>query len=283
MSRIEYDPIKDRFANIIRNRPLLRTFFYKILDLFFLRSWYIRKALKEYGNELDRTGSWNMLDAGCGFGQYDRFILSHFKNVNVTSVDVKATYLADCRHYFNEEIENGRIWFEKANLLEFNKQDKFNFAICIDVLEHIEDDEQVIRNLYQALKPGGYFLMHSPSLFSEEDAGDEDSFVGEHARTGYSKKGVQKKIESAGLIPHEIAYTYGRKGHFAWKLLIKYPMLWMNKIKLLALPLMLIWYIFTLPAALILMKLDMSIKNENGTDIDAIARKPENKRDFNKD
>ncbi len=273
MSRIEYDPIKDRFARFIRSHRFLRTLFYEILDLFFLRSWYIRKLLKVYGAEFDKKGPWKLLDAGCGFGQYDRFILSHFKNVKVTSVDVKEDYLEDCRRYFNNEIQKKRIQFKKVDLLSFDQTAVYDFTICVDVLEHITEDRKVIANIHKALKPGGYFLMHSPSVYSEEDAGDEDSFVGEHARTGYSKQQIGEKLEKAGFKPVKIEYTYGEKGHFAWKLLIKYPMLWMNRWKLFALPLMAVWYIFTLPVGLILMKLDMQDKNEKGTGIFALVRK----------
>ncbi len=273
MSKIQYDPIKDRFARFIRNHRFLRSLFYELLDLFFLRSWYMRKFIKIYGAEFDEKGRWRMLDAGCGFGQYDRFILSHFKNVLVASVDVKEDYLEDCRRYFNNEIQAGRIRFKNADLLNFDETAAYNFTICIDVLEHIEEDRKVIANIYNVLKAGGYFLMHSPSVYSKQDAGDEDSFVGEHARMGYSKQQIREKLESAGFKPVKIEYTYGQKGHFAWKMLIKYPMLWMNRWKFIALPFMAIWYIFTLPFGLILMKLDMHGENKKGTGIYALAQK----------
>lgn len=273
MSRIAYDPVKDRFAKIIHHNRFLRSLFYSVLDLFFLRSWYIRRELKNYAAGFDQRGDWNLLDAGSGFGQYDRFLLSRFSNVSVTAVDVKEDYLDDCRYYFENEIKNNRIVFKKADLLSLEEAKNFDFAICVDVLEHIEADVQVIKNIAKVLKPNGYFLMHSPSIFSEEDAGEDESFVDEHARTGYSKSGIREKIQQAGLTPVEVAYTYGSKGHFAWQLLIKYPMLWMNKIKLWALPLMVVWYIFTLPVGLLLMKLDMMGENEKGTGIYAVARK----------
>lgn len=273
MSRIAYDPVKDRFASIIRNNRLLRTGFYKLLDTFFLRSWYVRKKLKEYAAQIDQSRDWKLLDAGAGFGQYDRFILREFNNVSVKAVDVKRDYLDDCRRYFAKEIEQGRIQFAYADLLSLDESPRFDVAICIDVLEHITEDVQVMKNLNSALKPGGYFLMHSPSIYSEEDAGDDDSFVDEHARVGYSRQQISEKLNRAGFKPIEVAYTYGRKGHFAWQLLIKYPMLWMNKIKLWALPLMAVWYIFTLPVGLIFMRLDMRDDNEKGTGIYAVARK----------
>jgi SAM-dependent methyltransferase len=273
MSRIAYDPVKDRFAALIRHSRLLRTLFYKLLDVFFLRSWYVRKILRNYASDLDQQGSWQLLDAGSGFGQYDRFILQTFSNVQVQAIDVKKDYLQDARKYFAEELSAGRITIEQVNILEMDYASDFDVAICIDVLEHIDDDRQVIANIYEALKTGGYFLMHSPSIYSEEDAGGDDTFVDEHARVGYSKDDIRKKMEEVGFTPIDIAYTYGPKGHFAWQLLIKYPMLWMTKIKLWALPVMAVWYLFTLPVGLLLMWLDLYDSNERGTGIYALAKK----------
>ncbi|MDR8393531.1 methyltransferase domain-containing protein [Aliifodinibius sp. S!AR15-10] len=274
MSKIAYDPVKDRFAAIIRRSSFLRTLFYKLLDLFFLRSWYVRRVLRTYATPLDELPEWKLLDAGTGFGQYDRFLLMQFSNIKVKGIDVKEDYLSDCRIYFQDQIDRGKIQFQKQDLLEIDYEGEFDFTICIDVLEHIEEDEKVIGNLAKALKPSGYFLMHSPSHYSESDAGDEDTFVGEHARAGYSKEDITEKIKRAGLHPVEVNYTYGKLGHFAWMLIIKYPMLLLNKINLLALPLLAIYYLPVLPIALLLMKLDMNGENEWGTGIYALARKP---------
>ncbi|SMO80496.1 class I SAM-dependent methyltransferase [Fodinibius sediminis] len=276
MSRIAYDPVKDRFASIIRKSRGLRTLFYKLLDLFFLRSWYVRRLLKQYAAPLDRQGHWRMLDAGAGFGQYDRFILHQFSRVTVHAVDVKEDYLRDCRHYFEQEIARDRISFEQQNLLALDAVSDFDFVICIDVLEHIEEDEQVMRNINRALKSDGYFLMHSPSIYSKEDAGEDESFVDEHARTGYSREDIRQKLEASGFTPVDIAYTYGSKGHRAWEWLIKYPMLWLTKIGLWALPVMTLYYIVMLPVGLLLMGLDLYDHNEKGAGIYALAQKEDN-------
>jgi len=50
-------------------------------------------------------------------------------------------------------------------------------------------------------------------------------------------------------------------------------MLWLTKIKLWALPLMAVYYLFTLPIGLVLMWLDMNEPNERGTGIYALAQK----------
>jgi SAM-dependent methyltransferase len=273
MSKIEYDPVKDKFSAIIKNSRLLRRVFYFLLDMFFLRSWHLRRVIRETGGELNNRGEWQLLDAGSGFGQYDRFILSQFENVKIDSVDVKEDYLADCRHYFKKEIEKGRISFYPADLLEFETEKRFDMAICIDVLEHIEEDVKVMKNIAESLKPGGYFLMHSPSHYSEEDGDEDDTFVGEHARPGYSKEEITEKLNKAGFSVENAHYTYGFWGHKAWILSVKWPMIWFNKLGLAAAIPLLIWYPVVLPFCLLMNFADLYTKNEKGNGIYALARK----------
>ena len=271
MSKIAYDPVKDRFADVIKNSRFLRTVFYKLLDLFFLRGWYVRSVIRRYAAALDKKGPWKMLDAGSGFGQYDRFLLSEFEKINIDAVDVKEDYLQECRQYFEDEE---RITYAQADLLELEGEPEYDFSICIDVLEHIEDDVRVMTNLRKVLKKGGYFLMHSPSHLAEEDAGDDEFFVDEHARAGYSKAELQQKLEKAGLRVVEMEYSYGVMGHAAWVLLIKNPMLWFTKWGLAASPLVALYYVLALLPGLLLMRLDMIGSNEKGTGIYALAVKP---------
>ena len=273
MSKIEYDPVKDRFAGIIRNSRTLRRIFYVLLDLFFLRSWHIRKILKTAGDEYEQKGKWQLLDAGCGFGQYDRFILSWFENVEVEAVDIKTDYLEDNRHFFRREIESGRIHFDKLDLLSLKKNRAYDFALCVDVLEHIEQDQLVMNNLYQALKSGGTLLIHSPSHYSEGDAGGEDSFVGEHARTGYSKNDIQVKLNNAGFEHIKTHYTYGFWGHKAWVLSVKWPMIWFNRLGLAAVLPLLIYYPIVMPFCVLMNGVDLFSSNPKGNGIYAIARK----------
>ena len=273
MSKIEYDPVKDKFSAIIKNSRFLRRLFYFLLDLFFLRSWHIRRVIKKTAASLDQEGAWNMLDAGCGFGQYDRFILSEFNHVTVDSVDVKNDYLRENENYFKDEVEKGGIRFYYADLLRFETDRTFDMAICIDVLEHIEEDVQVMTNISKHLKEGGYFLMHSPSHYSEEDGDEDDSFVGEHARPGYSKEDISDKLIKAGLKPEEVHYTYGFWGHKAWVLSVKWPMLAFNKLGLLAAVPLLVYYPVVMPFCLLMNVSDLYTRNEKGNGIYALARK----------
>lgn len=274
MSTIAYDPVKDGFASWIKNNRFLRTQFYRLLNLFFLRSWHIRRVIRKlYKTDLADKNVVNILDAGCGFGQYDRFLLNSFPKARISSVDIKEDYLQANRHYFKNAIEHNLISFYEVDLLEFNESPQYDFALCVDVLEHIEDDVKVIKNISRSLNIGGFFLMHSPSHYAEEDAGGDDSFVGEHARAGYSKADISEKLKQAGLTPVKVHYTYGFFGHLAWVLLIKWPMLYLTKTGHWGSLLLPFYYIPLLTFGLLFMILDLFTKNEKGTGIYALAVK----------
>ena len=65
---MNYDPIKDIFAGTIKKIPELRIFFYKLLDLFFLRSWYVKRELKNSRKRANKN-KLDIDDAGSGLGQ----------------------------------------------------------------------------------------------------------------------------------------------------------------------------------------------------------------------
>jgi len=267
-----YDPIKNIFANVIRKYPFLRILFYKTLDMMFLRSWYVRRELRELRNKLGEKNI-NIYDAGSGFGQYTYFMANHLTPCDILAVDVKKDWIDDCKDFFSKKnIKN--VSFTVEDLTRINHQNDFDLIVCVDVMEHITEDKKVFNNFYSSLKKGGYLLINSPSVFGGSDVHhrEEESFIGEHARDGYSKEDLEAKLKPLGFSTYKCKYTYGFWGDKAWRLGIKYPMVILNisKLFLLILPL---YYLLTLPITLIMMQLDFSSENKIGSGINFIAKK----------
>ena len=66
---------------------------------------------------------------------------------------------------------------------------------AFDVLEHIEDDQAVLGQLFQAVRPGGGLLLtvpQHPSLWSEAD-------VRACHKRRYTRQELVRKVESAGF------------------------------------------------------------------------------------
>ncbi|MGB5289394.1 MAG: methyltransferase domain-containing protein [Ignavibacteriaceae bacterium] len=267
-----YDPVKNIFANTIRKFPFLRIFFYKVLDLIFLRSWYVRRELLQLREKFGYSQI-KIYDAGSGFGQYTYFMTKKLAPCNILSVDVKEDWISDCREFFRKKnIRN--VSFSMEDLRNINHQNKFDLIVCVDVMEHITEDKKVFSNFYHSLRKGGYLLINSPSVFGGSDVhhDEEESFIGEHARDGYSKQDLETKLHPLGFTTYKSKYTYGFWGDKAWHLGIKYPMILLNlsKLFLLILPL---YYMLTLPFTLIMMLLDFRSDNKSGSGINFIAIK----------
>jgi SAM-dependent methyltransferase len=267
-----YDPIKNIFADTIRKFPFLRIIFYKILDLMFLRSWYVRRELIQLRKKIGNTNI-SIYDAGSGFGQYTYFMSKKLNPCNIFSIDVKEEWINDCKNFFTrKKISN--VSFAVEDLTSINHQNKFDLIVCVDVMEHIQEDVIVFNNFYNALKKGGYLLINSPSIYGGSDVhqDEEESFIGEHARDGYSKEDLESKLHPFGFSTYKSRYTYGFWGDRAWRLGIKYPMLLLNisKLFLLILPL---YYLLTFPFTLIMMNLDFRTENKTGSGINFIAKK----------
>jgi len=267
-----YDPVKNVFAGIIKKFPSLRILFYKTLDLMFLRSWYVRRELKNLRKKFgDREIS--IYDAGSGYGQYTYFMSKKLKPCKIYSVDVKEDWIKDSEEFFkSRKIDN--VKFGVEDLTKIEHTDKFDLIVCIDVMEHIQDDVKVFANYFRALKSNGYLLINTPSIYGGSDVheDDEESFIGEHARDGYSKEDLEDKLHPVGFETEQSIYTYGFWGDKAWRLGIKYPMLLLNisKIFFILLP---IYYLITLPFTFLMMYIDYVSKNKIGSGINFVARK----------
>ena len=269
---MHYDPIKNVFASLIQKFSFIRIVFYKLLDLIFLRSWYVRSELKRLRKYFgDKTIE--IYDAGTGFGQYTYFMLKKLSPANILSVDIKEDWVKDAEKFFSN-IGASNVKLKTEDLLHINHKNKFDLILCVDVMEHIAEDEKVFQNFYQAIKPNGILLINSPSIFGGSDVhSDEDeSFIGEHARVGYSKEELESKLHPLGFKTFKNQYTYGFWGDKAWRLGIKFPMvlLGISKIFFIVLP---IYYLFTFPFTFIMMILDFNSNNKIGSGINYIAKK----------
>ena len=238
----------------------------------FLRSWYVRRELKALRTKFGNSKI-EIFDAGSGYGQYTYFMAKNLQPCSIYSVDVKEDWIADCREFFRKKkISN--VSFAVEDLTKTTHQEKFDLIVCIDVMEHIAEDQKVFSNFYHALKKGGYTLINSPSVFGGSDVhhDTEESFISEHARDGYSKEDLEAKLHPLGFSTYKTRYTYGFWGDKAWRLGIKYPMLLLNitKLFLIILPL---YYLLTFPFTLIMMNLDFVTENKIGSGINIIAKK----------
>ncbi|HJM35596.1 MAG TPA: class I SAM-dependent methyltransferase [Acidimicrobiales bacterium] len=152
-----------------------------------------------------------VLDLGCGFGRHAYEALR--RGANVVACDLGYEELVQVRSvaavmWEDGEIDEG-IMLETANgnatQLPF-ADESFDRIIASEVMEHIEQDQEVLGELARVLRPGGTLAITIPSKFPERVcwALSEDyhapNAVGGHVRI-YGRTELEEKISSAGLFP----------------------------------------------------------------------------------
>lgn len=272
---MQYDPIKKALGKVFNRTPGLRIFFYRLLDLLLLRSWHVRRELKKWARTAPANA--NILDAGSGFGQYVWRLASIGKKWTITGLDIKQEQIDDCNRFFGACQLQNRVSFKEADLTRFVEPEKYHLVLSIDVMEHIEEDERVMRNLYESLKPGGMLLISTPSDQGGSDThhhheGGVHGFIDEHVRDGYNIDDIGEKLMQAGFSKTIARYTYGIPGGLAWKLSMKFPILMLNfsKIFFIVLP---VYYLVTYPLAYLLNHLDVRLHHKKGTGLLVTAYK----------
>lgn len=107
-----------------------------------------------------RNNSQRILDIGCGSGAY----LGHLSKYasEVIGIDVCGNHLREAKQ--NLKGENIALALMSGEELAL-KEDSFAAVILIETLEHVSDDERVIKEISRVLKPGGRLILTTPNKF----------------------------------------------------------------------------------------------------------------------
>ncbi|MCB2153459.1 glycosyltransferase [bacterium] len=176
----------------------------------------IRRARKFNGWLMSQVEDYlgdEVLEAGSGIGNLTDFLLDKERLV---CLDYEDFYVERLRQSFshlgNFEVRQADLT-KQEDLVEAANGKPFDSVLCINVMEHIEQDLTVLRNFYEVLKPGGYAVIlvpHDPDLYSPID-----KELGHFLR--YSKKHLADRLKEAGF---EVVETKGfnRVGGLGWRI-----------------------------------------------------------------
>ena len=260
---MQYDPIKRTLGSVFNQSLYSRILFYRLLDLLLLRAWHVHREIKKWAKTAPENVE--VLDAGAGFGQYDYYMTRKYPNWNILAIDVKDEQVADCNDFFGK-LKNPKVKFIVGDLTQYQKENTYDLVVCVDVMEHIEEDVKVFANYYASMKEGAMLLISTPSDQGGSDVHDHEheSFIDEHVRDGYNIDEIQEKLRSVGFSKTEAKYAYGKPGKISWKLSMKYPMTMLNSSKLffVILP---FYYLITFPFCFVLNYIDSTTEHKSGT------------------
>lgn len=136
----------------------------------------------------------NILDAGCGTGNLTRKLRKFGKVLGVDK-NQEALFFAKKRGV--------SVKYASVNKLPF-KQDTFDLVTCIDVLYHMDvDDQKALIEIFRVLKRGGITIIRVPANKWLKLAHDKHV----HARERYSEDSFREKLIRTGFIIEKLSFV----------------------------------------------------------------------------
>jgi SAM-dependent methyltransferase len=158
----------------------------------------------------------SILDAGCGRGQLSFQLHRRWPSARILGVDTEDELVAHC-HELSERLDAGPdVQFERRTLPSALER-SFDLVVCVDVLEHVEDDESFVRCLFDATSPGGALVLHTPAVPQKRYLAEYEH-QHDHVREGYAIDDLRSLIRWSGYSKADVRYTFGTYGAIAWEI-----------------------------------------------------------------
>ncbi|MBV9505755.1 MAG: class I SAM-dependent methyltransferase, partial [Acidobacteriia bacterium] len=135
-----------------------------------------------------------VLEIGAGIGNLSEFLSMRRESYTATDVDQEHLARLSVRFQGRPNVHLRRCNLDDSE--DFSAlAGQVNTVICLNVLEHIADDDAALRNIRTALVPGGRAIILVPQ--DQSIYGTLDKVLG-HCRR-YSEPELRSKIQAAGL------------------------------------------------------------------------------------
>src|SRR3989344_2171617 len=147
--------------------------------------WYNRWTIRQFQPFLKG----DILEVGCGIGNFTQILTTYG---NVWAIDIENNYINSAKKKAkNARVGPGNIATGKY----FFKNHFFDTIVCLNVLEHIKEDDKALSNIYKLLKKNGYLVLLVPThkfLY-----GKIDQAINHFRR--YDKQELKEKLSVMGL------------------------------------------------------------------------------------
>jgi SAM-dependent methyltransferase len=156
--------------------------------------WYYKSKVKAMMRVIGEAGPSKILDVGAGSGFFSRYLLSHSSAQEAWCVDV--SYESDA-----DSCEAGKDLYFRRSIESVDA----DLVLLMDVLEHVDDDVQLLKEYADKVPRGSRFLISVPA-FQFLWSGHDD-FLDHKRRYTFSE--LKDVVSTEGLRIESGSYYFG--------------------------------------------------------------------------
>ena len=143
-----------------------------------------------------------ILDIGCGKGEFIKYLDKYKFNMKLFGCDISDVAIAYCKNKFSKK--SNFVACNIDNELRDYKEKGFDYIVCEEVIEHIENPEKLIKDIGYLLKDFGKLILTTPY---------NNSIVGEHVWS-FNVKDITDLLENEDWEIEKIIRYYNFKNLF---------------------------------------------------------------------
>ncbi|MFL2709512.1 MAG: class I SAM-dependent methyltransferase [Gammaproteobacteria bacterium] len=158
--------------------------------------------LKKYDLKNDGV----LLDVGCGEGRHIFGVMQDYPLMKCIGIDMdhESIKIAEEGYDYFKSISHAGAEFLKGSAYNIPFPDNFfDLVICSEVLEHLHEYNDAVREMHRVLKPGGKLYASVPASWPEKIcwnlSKDYQNQPGGHLRI-FDQKGLVSEIQEEGFI-----------------------------------------------------------------------------------
>jgi glycosyltransferase involved in cell wall biosynthesis len=150
-----------------------------------------------------------ILEVGCGVGTFTRFMQG---SEHILATDNNEHYIDLVRRSFEhtDTVEVRKIDWGRPDLEELAGH-RLDTVVCLNVLEHIEDDDEALATFANLLRPNGRVVLQVPAM--RRIYGEIDASIGHYRR--YEREELAAKLRASGFQVESIFY-FNTPGMLGW-------------------------------------------------------------------
>ena len=135
-----------------------------------------------------------VLEIGVGYGTYTRMLLEQGCHVRATDIDDQCVERVMRRFASEPELSTGLIDLTNEPSIRIHSDFRADTIVCLNVLEHIQEDRRALELLRDVVVPGAKLLLIVPA--HQQLYGKMDAEAGHYRR--YSRRVLRDTLQAAG-------------------------------------------------------------------------------------
>jgi 2-polyprenyl-3-methyl-5-hydroxy-6-metoxy-1,4-benzoquinol methylase len=126
------------------------------------KGYYVPERLKVAVSMISQKNKiLNILDVGCGEGALGMLLREKFNSIYSLGCDISESSVELARPFYNKVFQ---INIDTENLKDKVNGIKFDYIVCVEVLEHLMYPEMVLEKCKEWISPDGFFIVSFPNI-----------------------------------------------------------------------------------------------------------------------